>query len=103
MPDIIQTSLKAGATDAEVNILDASDQFVYQPDADQVMVLRNPTGSAISPVLTGNNVPSAHPVPGVDGYLVMVFQDNKCQTLDDEGVPEYENITEAQLEQLMES
>ena len=62
--DIIQTSLKAGATDAEVNILDASDQFVYQPDADQVMVLRNPTGSAISPVLTGNNVSPAHPVPG---------------------------------------
>ena len=62
--DIIQTSLKAGSTDAEVNILDASDQFVYQPDADQVMVLRNPTGSAISPVLTGNNVSSAHPVPG---------------------------------------
>lgn len=62
--DIIQTSLKSGATDAEVNILDASDQFIYQPDADQVMVLRNPTGSAISPVLTGNSVSSAHPVPG---------------------------------------
>ncbi len=62
--DIIQTSLKAGSTDAEVNILDASDQFVYQPDADQIMVLRNPTGSAISPVLTGNNVSSAHSVPG---------------------------------------
>lgn len=41
--------------------------------------------------------------PSVEGYLVMVFKDNKCQTVDDDGVPEYENVTEAELEQLMES
>lgn len=39
--------------------------------------------------------------PSVDGYLVMVFKNNVCQTLDDEGVPEYENVTKEQLTQLM--
>lgn len=39
--------------------------------------------------------------PSVDGYLVMVFKNNVCQTLDGEGVPEYENVTEEQLVQLM--
>lgn len=35
--------------------------------------------------------------PSVEGYLVMVFKNNVCQTLDDNGVPEYENVTEEQL------
>lgn len=39
--------------------------------------------------------------PSVDGYLIMVFKDNQCQTLDENGVPEYENISEQQLVELM--
>lgn len=57
---INQTSLKSGAVTTGVSILDDTDQFIYQPDANQVMILRNPTGSPISPILTGNNVSSAH-------------------------------------------
>lgn len=40
--------------------------------------------------------------PSVEGYLVMAFKNNVCQTLSDDGVPEYENITEEQLIALME-
>lgn len=39
----------------------------------------------------------------VDGYLVMVFKNNQCQTLDDDGVPEYENISEKQLIELLQN
>ncbi len=40
--------------------------------------------------------------PEVDGYLVMHFgKDGKCKTVDDDGVPEYENFTEEQLVDLM--
>lgn len=33
----------------------------------------------------------------------MVFKNNLCQTLDDNGVPEYENITEVQLNELLQN
>jgi len=40
--------------------------------------------------------------PSVSGYLVMVFEDNHCKTTNDEGVPEYENVTETELIELMQ-
>lgn len=40
--------------------------------------------------------------PSVEGYLVMVFEDNQCKTTNDEGVPEYENVTESELIELMQ-
>lgn len=64
---IEQTSLKSGAATAEINILDDSEEFIYQADANQVMILRNPTGSPISPILTGSNPPSAYLIKGY-GY-----------------------------------
>lgn len=39
--------------------------------------------------------------PGVDGYLVMVFKDNQCKTVDSDGVPTYENMKESDLAELM--
>lgn len=73
---ITQTSLRIkGATDGAVTVLDASDQFIYQPSGQQVMLLRNPTASAISPVLTGNNVSSTFKVPTVGTlYLTEGFE-----------------------------
>lgn len=41
--------------------------------------------------------------PSVDGYLVMVFKGNKCQTLGDDGVPEYKHIKESQLVELLQN
>lgn len=39
--------------------------------------------------------------PSVDGYLVMVFEDNQCKTLDESGVPKYENVSDKKLVSLM--
>jgi hypothetical protein len=39
--------------------------------------------------------------PSVDGYLVMVFQNNQCETVDADGTPTYENVNESKLAKLM--
>lgn len=39
--------------------------------------------------------------PSVEGYLVMIFKDNQCRTVDSEGTPIYENVDESKLIELM--
>jgi hypothetical protein len=38
----------------------------------------------------------------VEGYLIMIFENNVCKTLDEDGVPVYENVTELELISEME-
>lgn len=40
--------------------------------------------------------------PSVEGYLIMIFENNVCKTLDEDGVPVYENVTELELISEME-
>ena len=44
----------------------ASDTFTYEPGTRMVLVLRNPTAGALSPVIDGGGATTV-PVPGVGG------------------------------------
>ena len=66
MATLNNTSLKAGGviTPTE-NTLTASDTLVWdQNTPGAILVLRNPTGSALSPTITGANASAAIPVSG---------------------------------------
>lgn len=66
MATLNNTTLKAGGviTPTE-NTLTASDTLVWdQNTPGAILVLRNPTGGALSPTITGANANSAIPVPG---------------------------------------
>ena len=77
MTTIVATSLAGdGAVAAVQSTLNgAADTFTYKPTARQVLVLRNPTGAPISPVLDGADGttvsrPGLGPVSVAAGYAV---------------------------------
>lgn len=66
MPALNSTSIRAGGvvTPTE-NTMTASDTLVWdQNTANAVLVLRNPTGGALSPTITGSTANAALPVAG---------------------------------------
>lgn len=66
MPVITPTSMTGfGVRTMSETTLTASDTFAYEPGAPgSILVLRNPTGGAISPTITGSQANTAIPVPG---------------------------------------
>lgn len=66
MATLNNTSLKPGGIITPVeNTLTASDVLIWdQNTPGAVLVLRNPTGGALSPVITGSQASAAVPVPG---------------------------------------
>lgn len=60
------TSVKPGGVITSVeNVLTASDTLVWdQNTAGAMLILRNGTGGALSPVITGSQASAAVPVPG---------------------------------------
>lgn len=67
MATLNNTSLKAGGVITPVeNTLTSSDTLVWdQNTPGAVLVLRNGTGGALSPIITGAQAPTAYPVDGV--------------------------------------
>lgn len=66
MPAITATELKGLGTIAVTETtLDGSDSLVYDASKEQVLILRNPTSGAISPVIDGNASSNAFGVDGV--------------------------------------
>ena len=66
MATLNNTSLKAGGviTPTE-NTLTASDTLIWDANVpNAILVLRNGTGGALSPTITGSQAPAALPVPG---------------------------------------
>jgi len=66
MANLTNTSIKAGGviTPTE-NTLTASDVLTWDGNtAGAILVLRNPTGGALSPTITGSNASAAVPVAG---------------------------------------
>lgn len=63
-------------TVTEVTLDGSSDTFSYSSGSRQILILRNPTGSPISPVIDGDGASAALPVSGVgtidltSGYAV---------------------------------
>lgn len=66
MPQLNNTSLKAGGVITPTdNTLTASDTLVWDQNVpNAVLVLRNPTGGALSPTITGSQASAAIPVSG---------------------------------------
>jgi hypothetical protein len=67
MANLNNTSIKAGGiiTPTE-NTLSASDVLTWDQNvAGAILVLRNGTGGALSPTITGSQAPTAYPVDGV--------------------------------------
>ena len=66
MAALTATSVRNGGVIATVeNTLTASDTFVYDPNiAGSVLILRNGTAGALSPVITGSQANAALPVAG---------------------------------------
>ncbi|WP_444668411.1 hypothetical protein [Cereibacter changlensis] len=65
MATLAATSLAGpGQRSAAETTLTASNSFTYLPGAGQILVLRNPTGAAVSPVLDGADG-TVVPVPGI--------------------------------------
>ena len=66
MPAITATELKGlGTVAVTETTLNGTDSFVYDGSKDQILILRNPTAAAVSPVIDGNAAPTAHGVEGV--------------------------------------
>lgn len=93
MADLLQTTLKVkGATDVVLNLLDDNETFVYQPDGNQVMIIHNVTGSAISPLLMGDAASAAFKVQGIGtidltgGYAVGSIEAGEAVTIPLESV-----------------
>jgi hypothetical protein len=65
MAALTATNMRAvGAVTATVNTLGASDTFTFDDSKDQLLVLRNGTGGALTPTLTGADAEAF----GVAGY-----------------------------------
>lgn len=63
MPAITATTLTGpGARAVTETTLNGTDSFVYAPG--DILILRNPTGAAISPTIVGSLASSAFAVPG---------------------------------------
>jgi hypothetical protein len=67
MPAITATSLTGqGARAVTETTLNGTDSLVYQPG--DILILRNPTGAAISPTIVGSLAPSSFAVTGADTF-----------------------------------
>ncbi|MGL4296697.1 MAG: hypothetical protein ACRCTG_13350 [Aestuariivirga sp.] len=66
MPALTSTSVRAGGVVSTTeNTLTASDTFTWdQNTAGAILILRNGTGGALSPVITGSTASTAIPVAG---------------------------------------
>lgn len=65
MPVIPATKITSiGAVTATETTLNGTDSFVYIPGVTKFLILRNPTGSVISPVIDGDGSVSEY-LPGV--------------------------------------
>lgn len=65
MPDIAKTSLRTGrAVVAQTTLDGTTDGFAYAPSRGEVLILRNPTTAALSPVIDGADA-TVVDVPGV--------------------------------------
>lgn len=67
MATLNNTSVRPGGVITPVdNTLTASDVIVWDPNVpNAILVLRNPTGGALSPTITGSSASAAYAVPGV--------------------------------------
>ena len=73
MPVIVPTSIAGdGRVTATETVLNGTDSLAYVPGNGQLLVLRNPTGSAITPTISSNG-PSTVRVPGVGAVPVSSF------------------------------
>lgn len=66
MPAITQFVRQAGRVTTITPVtLNGTDTFTYQPGSNQWLLLKNPTGGAISPKLVGSTAPSAYSAAGL--------------------------------------
>lgn len=66
MPAITATAIKGSAVATVARTtLNGTDSFVYNGNKRPVLLLKNPTGGAISPVIDGADADAAYAVPGV--------------------------------------
>lgn len=64
MPAITATTLTGpGQRTLTETTLNGSDSFTYSPG--DILLLRNPTGGAISPTIVGSLASTAYPAPGI--------------------------------------
>lgn len=55
--------------------LTTSDTLVYKPDKTQLLIIRNPTGGALSPEIRGSDAPTSYPVSGIGEVDTSSFHD----------------------------
>jgi len=95
MPAITATKISStGVVTATETTLNATDSFVYTAGASKYLILRNPTGGALSPVIDGDGATSEY-LPGVGsvttsgGYAVGSISAGAVKVIDLDAIKSY--------------